>query len=351
LGVVSTKPGLLLGADDTSLTSGERGYPVALRGRVPIKLSTENGPIKKGDSLTLSSIPGVAMKATDGGTVVGTALEDFNDSRMYSDTYINQFGDDIAEEMFEPIVTNDDPRIHDGCYYGGGAETGDAPCIPLVGFTPEQQLATANQVVRDDIVRGLKHKSSRTETLASGQEVKVGQIVMFVDLNQSWFAKNQTASLASLFATSSVTNLGNNENETLFDRIKQLANNFVDGVLSIFKLKADRVEVKEELCVDGVCINGNDLRELLRKSNVSGSAPAPDPTPTPAPTPTEEPSGDEEGEGGEGDEETGGGSGEPAPDEEAPVEPPPPVETPEPDPTPEPPPEPPTEEPVSEPAS
>lgn len=277
------------------------------------------------------------MKATDGGTIVGTALEDFDDSRMYSDTYLNQFGDDIAEEMFEPIVSNSDPRIHDGCYYGGGAETGDSPCVPLVGFTPEQQLSTANEVVRDDIVRGLKRKGSKTEMLENGQEVKVGQIVMFVDLNHSWFAKDQMASLASLFATSSITNLGDNKEETLFGRIKNLANNFVDGVLSVFKLKADRVEIKEELCVDGVCIDANDLRELLDRNNVQGSAPSPDPEPTPEPEQTEPEVGEE---GNTGD-------GEQPPTEETPVTDPtpPPEDTPvtppveEPEPTPEPTPE------------
>jgi hypothetical protein len=116
-----------------------------------------------------------------------------------------------------------------------------------------------------------------TKTLENGQQVKVGQIVMFVDLNHSWFAKDQMASIASLFATSSVTNIGDNENESLFDRVKNLANNFVDGVLSVFKLKADRIEVKEELCVDGVCINADDLRHILEQSGTSGHAPSPEP--------------------------------------------------------------------------
>jgi len=51
---------------------------VALNGRVPVKVSTENGEIKAGDFLTSSSIPGVAMKATKPGQVVGKALEDFD---------------------------------------------------------------------------------------------------------------------------------------------------------------------------------------------------------------------------------------------------------------------------------
>ena len=54
--------------------------PIALTGRVPVKVSLENGPIAAGDPLTSSSTPGVAMKAAASGYVIGKALESFNDS-------------------------------------------------------------------------------------------------------------------------------------------------------------------------------------------------------------------------------------------------------------------------------
>jgi hypothetical protein len=70
MGVVSTDPGNILGSIGT-------GYPIALAGRVPVKATTENGAIKRGDLLTTSPTPGYAMKATDPkiGTVIGKALE------------------------------------------------------------------------------------------------------------------------------------------------------------------------------------------------------------------------------------------------------------------------------------
>ncbi|KKU76489.1 MAG: FG-GAP repeat protein, partial [Candidatus Giovannonibacteria bacterium GW2011_GWB1_47_6b] len=52
--------------------------PVALSGRVPVKVNLENGPIKIGDPITSSSEPGIGMKATKSGRIVGYALEDFN---------------------------------------------------------------------------------------------------------------------------------------------------------------------------------------------------------------------------------------------------------------------------------
>jgi hypothetical protein len=50
--------------------------PLALVGRVPVKVSVENGAIQVGDYLTASATrPGYAMKATQAGTAIGMALE------------------------------------------------------------------------------------------------------------------------------------------------------------------------------------------------------------------------------------------------------------------------------------
>jgi hypothetical protein len=70
-GVVSTRPGFLAG------TYKVGDHPIALTGRVPTRVSTENGAIAIGDPLTTSSTPGVAMKATEPGPIVGYAMEPF----------------------------------------------------------------------------------------------------------------------------------------------------------------------------------------------------------------------------------------------------------------------------------
>jgi hypothetical protein len=70
LGVVSTKPGLTL--DDGS---NYEKVPVALAGRVPVKVNGQNGAIAIGDPITASSTPGVGMKATGAGRIIGTAEE------------------------------------------------------------------------------------------------------------------------------------------------------------------------------------------------------------------------------------------------------------------------------------
>lgn len=49
--------------------------PLSIYGYFPVKANLENGPIARGDYLTSSSVPGVAMKQTAGGPTLGVALE------------------------------------------------------------------------------------------------------------------------------------------------------------------------------------------------------------------------------------------------------------------------------------
>lgn len=77
-GVFSTKPGIL-GSVHSMSEPTEEEIPVAMVGIVPCKVSTENGPIRRGDLLVTSSTPGYAMRATDrsrmAGAILGKALQ------------------------------------------------------------------------------------------------------------------------------------------------------------------------------------------------------------------------------------------------------------------------------------
>lgn len=77
IGIISTKPGVLLG-DITGLNLESAFKPVALSGRVPLKVNAENGAIEPGDRVTVSSAAGVGMKANDGDVSVAVALEPFD---------------------------------------------------------------------------------------------------------------------------------------------------------------------------------------------------------------------------------------------------------------------------------
>jgi hypothetical protein len=70
--------GLGKGAGGLGLEPGERRL-LALLGRVPVKATTENGPIRPGDLLTSASKPGYAMRCASPklceGALLGKALQ------------------------------------------------------------------------------------------------------------------------------------------------------------------------------------------------------------------------------------------------------------------------------------
>jgi hypothetical protein len=74
LGIFSESPGFRLSQNSETI-NGARAVPVALVGRVPVKVSKDSDPIEAGDYLTASSEPGRAMKATRAGQMIGKALE------------------------------------------------------------------------------------------------------------------------------------------------------------------------------------------------------------------------------------------------------------------------------------
>ncbi len=89
IGVVSSAPAMVFTGNGLITTPETSTQPtthpaVALTGRIPVKVSMENGPIEPGDLLTTSSQPGIAMKATDiqrsEHAVIGKALQTFDNA-------------------------------------------------------------------------------------------------------------------------------------------------------------------------------------------------------------------------------------------------------------------------------
>jgi len=74
VGIIATQPGWLIGEEEGG------SVQMALAGRVPTQVSLMNGEIKPGDPITTSPIPGVGMKATKSGPIVGKAMEALNET-------------------------------------------------------------------------------------------------------------------------------------------------------------------------------------------------------------------------------------------------------------------------------
>jgi hypothetical protein len=126
MGVISTEPGIRLTEWDLDEEERLNMRPVALAGKVPVKVTTENGSIKKGDRLVPSSTPGYAMKACGNihcspSVSVGMALEDFSnyaagDSEMVKEEFqdtrveIQDQYNQVSEEINEAIEKSQDKQ-------------------------------------------------------------------------------------------------------------------------------------------------------------------------------------------------------------------------------------------------
>ncbi|MBI4273020.1 hypothetical protein HY621_04180 [Candidatus Uhrbacteria bacterium] len=114
LGIVSGSPAIVFEGSDVIAGSKPNRFkkgikpPIALAGRVPVKVSLENGEINPGDYLTSSSVPGVAMKATEPGSTLGVALEKY-DIRKKENTVLVLVN--IAERNMASVVLDLQKRV------------------------------------------------------------------------------------------------------------------------------------------------------------------------------------------------------------------------------------------------
>lgn len=153
LGVVSTKPGLILGESQS-----QSGSPVllALSGRVPVKVNTENGPIRAGDYLTSSSTPGMAMKATKNGAIIGQALTGFEGSETGQVIVFikNGFAPDATPQtldLSQGIVVNGDANFKGKSFFWDNISFFGRPTYnnDSAGFAVIPAGTTAVEVVFD----------------------------------------------------------------------------------------------------------------------------------------------------------------------------------------------------------
>ena len=181
-GIISTAPGLTTGTLDDP---GAIPVQVALSGRVPVKVNTENGPIKFGDLLTASSTPGVAMRATKAGQVIGQAMSEYS-------------GDGIGKVMaFVKTDYGTGSKIADLLPEGLVTEGSDAPVIDnnkiiLSQFIAEKGIletsVNLSEISTDRLMAGLEIITPtlvadtvevNTITSSTGESITIGSPVEF----------------------------------------------------------------------------------------------------------------------------------------------------------------------------
>ena len=134
IGIVSTNPGLSLGNEETG-----PWQKIALAGRVPVKVSLENGPIAIGDFLTSSSVPGVAMKATKSGPVIARALDSFTkDTPQVDGTPANTIEAFVHPDYYNGVTVAD--FFTDEAVRGQATNTNTAPLAAIDANTTSLQI-------------------------------------------------------------------------------------------------------------------------------------------------------------------------------------------------------------------
>lgn len=154
IGIVSTKPGKLIGEAD----GNGKIIPVALNGRVPIKLSTENGLPKAGDMITTSlSIPGYGMVAKNSGYIVGQLMTDAKDnSDGTADGYVY-----VRHGYWQAPISMDVSSI----FGNNSASSLNAAQPTDVSVISSKQTYGFDQSVADQLLDGFKLLDDRIKTV------------------------------------------------------------------------------------------------------------------------------------------------------------------------------------------
>ena len=79
--------------------------PIALAGRVPVKVDASYGAIHAGDRLTSSTTPGHAMVQTRPGPSLGIALEDFEAGTGSIQLLVQPGWTGLSDQQYEQLET------------------------------------------------------------------------------------------------------------------------------------------------------------------------------------------------------------------------------------------------------
>lgn len=162
IGIVSVNPEIKLG--ENLFSESENPRAVALSGRVKVKVTNENGAIKKGDLITVSGEAGTASKATQESEVtIGTALEDFNAVNGKIIVFVN-----ISHKL-------------------GTANLGK---LAALGAVKADTLTVEGEAIFKGIIKGNEKFAGRVKFLAGQTQVRV---------DKSWESAPQSLTLTPSF--------------------------------------------------------------------------------------------------------------------------------------------------------
>jgi len=118
VGVYSSNPAMV-GNSPAEDISHDNDVLVGLMGVIKTKVNTENGAIKIGDYITISSSPKIGMKATKSGMVVGRAMDNYSNDGVGMinvlvevDWYYNNAKGEIISSKIKDMLKKQEEKIN-----------------------------------------------------------------------------------------------------------------------------------------------------------------------------------------------------------------------------------------------
>lgn len=171
LGIVSTEPGMVLGDPHATNPNNNKMVLLALNGRVPVRVSMENGPIEAGDYLTTSSTPGVAMKATRPGQMIGKAMSAFSSSNPNAEGMVTAFTNLTYADPHSGVVANNSLQ-------GATSISGD---LNISGTTTTENLVVTGTATIKNLIVG----SMTAQEITVNGTAKIAGDIQFQGVGQS----------------------------------------------------------------------------------------------------------------------------------------------------------------------
>ncbi|KKT58771.1 MAG: hypothetical protein UX43_C0024G0001, partial [Candidatus Giovannonibacteria bacterium GW2011_GWB1_46_20] len=279
VGIVSSAPGFVLGSkyeEDAAADPLYDAYPIALSGRVPVKISLENGQIKLGDKLTSASEKGYAMKARPGDPIIGYALEDWGGP----DASVGVAGDSLLVQTEIKQKTNlrrlaggtDGSASAYDSYkdHGGGVDTIDENGVA------KQKEKTPPSGKTSDV---LTSSTSDVEEGGGQTQSSIPRILAFVQRSHSkldmtaydYFAASENKPIWSIDQETGELKKGFFIDLKEADVINARSILSANGNWSIDengKLTVKEIQT-DKLCVGSTCITETELKALLEQKGIA----------------------------------------------------------------------------------
>ncbi len=112
MGIVSTNPSIVGNGNGQKRDSDPHYKIIGMLGQVPAKVSSENGTVQIGDSLTSSDIPGYLRKANAGESTVGVAMQSSSNEKSTIQVLISRRNQSLTVEKVEEAVTENIAKMN-----------------------------------------------------------------------------------------------------------------------------------------------------------------------------------------------------------------------------------------------